>query len=121
MTFRERHQVDPTAGCWIWLGTIAPNGYGHKWINGRVTSAHRAYFIHFRGEPHESSHIDHLCRNTRCVNPAHLEEVTPSENHRRGDAGKLTSEQVTEIRRLYAMGGTSHRKLAKQFGVSNMH
>lgn len=29
--------------------------------------------------------LDHLCRNTGCVNVAHLEEVTRSENLNRGD------------------------------------
>lgn len=30
------------------------------------------------------THIDHLCRNRRCVNPTHMEVVTPNENWRRG-------------------------------------
>lgn len=31
--------------------------------------------------------IDHLCRNPQCVNPMHLEPVTPEENTRRGIGG----------------------------------
>src|SRR5690606_34662377 len=27
--------------------------------------------------------VDHLCENTSCVNPAHLEAVTPEEHRRR--------------------------------------
>lgn len=31
--------------------------------------------------------IDHVCGNSLCVNPAHLEPVTPHENRRRGPGG----------------------------------
>lgn len=38
---------------------------------------------------------------------------------RRGAKAKLTWEDVREIRRLYAQGGTTYRRLAARFGVSS--
>lgn len=63
--------------CWTWQGTISPGGYGrYASVNGRSRFAHRlAYEPIPDGLP-----LDHLCRNTRCVNPVHLEPVTTREN-----------------------------------------
>jgi len=81
-------QPDPDA-CWIWLGSLTSGGYGrfHKCrINGKsiVVRAHRfAYELMVDVIP-EGLEPDHLCRNLRCVNPAHIELVTHAVNVQRG-------------------------------------
>jgi hypothetical protein len=72
-------------GCWHWAGTMGSNGYGVLSVGSRASiGAHRAVWEALRSPIPAGLHIDHLCRNQRCVNPDHLEPVTPRVNILRG-------------------------------------
>jgi len=77
--YLSRRDIDPTTGCWNYTGTVAANGYG-KILQ---TTAHRWFYLRLVGPIPVGLQLDHLCRNTKCVNPAHLEPVTHRENMRR--------------------------------------
>lgn len=78
-------------GCWLWTGARLPAGYGLLGTpKGMSRLAHRISYEIFVGPIPAGLNIDHLCRNTSCVNPAHLEPVTQRENVARGDAGLAT-------------------------------
>lgn len=47
--------------------------------------AHRFSYEILVGPIPEGMELDHLCKNRRCVNPAHLEPVTHHENLIRGN------------------------------------
>ena len=76
-------------GCWVWKGTVVDRGYGHFYADSKAVRAHRWSYQHFVGPIPEGLVLDHLCRNTLCVNPSHLEPVTSAENARRGKCGVL--------------------------------
>lgn len=107
--------------CWIWQRSIARHGYGQLQPDGRKgrnVGAHRIYYEMAKGPIPEGLHIDHLCRVPACVNPGHLEAVTPAENRRRSPHTRLTAEDVVEMRRLHAAGLATARQLAQRYGIS---
>lgn len=75
----DRIFPEPNSGCWIWMGTVS-NNYGVY----RSERAHRVVYKALSGPIPDGLVLDHLCRNTFCVNPSHLEPVTPRENVLRG-------------------------------------
>lgn len=73
-------------GCWLWTGAYEGlDGYGGVWVPslGKVVKTHRVAWELAHGPIPDGAHVDHLCRVKRCVNPEHLEPVTPSVNAQR--------------------------------------
>lgn len=75
----------PMSGCWLWIGAVNHRGYGTISIRRTANGAHRYAYERLVGEIPAGFHLDHRCRVRCCVNPAHLEPVTPRENLMRGD------------------------------------
>lgn len=90
----EKVRVDPETGCWVWQGARSGKGwdqgggYSAFYFEGRVTSGHRASYVIHRGPIPDGLTIDHLCCNTLCVNPTHLEPVTMAVNNARSAIGR---------------------------------
>lgn len=81
--FEQFIEPEPMSGCWLWSSSITPDGYGLFWFHGSAKRAPRLSFEHFKGPIADGLELDHRCRTTGCVNPAHLEAVTGAVNRRR--------------------------------------
>src|SRR5690348_1907218 len=87
--------------CWTWQATQT-NGYGQFKIDGKQRYAHRVSYELTVGPIPDGLQIDHLCRNRACVNPAHMEPVTPRVNTLRGIGGAAARAARTHCPRGHA-------------------
>jgi len=77
-------------GCWVWQNACNNKGYGQVGVGGKVCSTHRVAYELLVGPIPAGLHIDHLCRNRACCNPAHLEPVTNKVNSERSERATKT-------------------------------
>ncbi len=88
--FIGKIKKDNNTGCWNWISKNG--GYGTFSAHGKPVPAHRFSYEYHREKIPKGMVVDHLCKNTSCVNPDHLEIVTQSENLLRGNT--LTAENA---------------------------
>lgn len=94
------NKVNADGVCWEWMGASRsgkPGGYGAFNAGGKMVSSHRFAYEDLVGPIPEGLIIDHLCKNKPCVNPDHLEPVTPGENIRRGALPFIAKERGRKV------------------------
>jgi hypothetical protein len=120
------------AGCW--LKPVNDSGYPRVSLYKEGTKqqfhVHRLVaeaFIPNQGNLPEVNHINGLKDDNRVEN---LEWCTSAQNTRhnillgktqrgrKAHFNKLTEDQVRELRKRYSDGGTTHRSLAKDYGIA---
>ena len=84
LKFCLRTNFRKTRECWEWTGAKCSAGYGYFQFNKQAYRAARLALMLVLGIKSTPLVTDHLCRNTKCVNPNHLEFVTQRENVLRG-------------------------------------
>ena len=109
-------------GCWEWKSSLDRNGYGvfsekNVSTGGKMKRyfAHRLVYEFLVGPIPEGLVIDHLCRNSRCVRPDHLEPVSQGENVRRGNIA-----ESAKSRREARLVAVTHCKYGHEYAVEGV-
>lgn len=92
--FRAR-LIMTDSGCIVWTGATDANGYGV--VNSVYFPSilvHRVAWWLAGRELIPGMTLDHGCRNHRCANVDHLEQVTIAENVRRGESGRFNARKT---------------------------
>jgi hypothetical protein len=115
-TLHAAYEIDFVTGCWVWQRARDKKGYGFVRVSGRNRRAHRVLYEQAKGPIPEGLQLDHLCRNTSCVNPNHLEPVTNIENRHRGYRHRY-GHLVSDVRRRHSEGA-SINALSREFAMN---
>ena len=101
------------APCWIWTAGLQ-HGYGCFWSGSiKTRRAHRIAYEAQCGPLSPGLVLDHLCRERRCVNPAHLEVVTDRENILRGEGTGARFARRTHCKRGHELPEADRGKPCK--------
>lgn len=101
LTRLMRRTVYEANGCLTWHGKRDAQGYGRIEVRtgpgeGRTAQTHRVAYEALVGPIPDGLQLDHLCRNTGCWRPDHLEPVTCRENLLRGNTFQARNASKTQ-------------------------
>lgn len=119
-------KVEKTESCWNWKAWSDKKGYGYIKIDGEKVAAYRFAYEWFVGKIPKGLYMDHLCRNTSCVNPEHLEPVTNGENTLRGVGITAINARKTHCKRGHKFTenntylNSDKRRVCRQCGKERM-
>lgn len=127
--FYSKFKINEDNGCWEWMATKFPNGYGCFKLNRKSVGAHRVSYEIHNGKINKNMVICHHCDNPSCVNPEHLFVGTQKENlldrklkgrsveGNKNGRCKLSDKDILAIKRLLAEK-IDQRDIAKSYGVA---
>ena len=94
-------KVEKSPDCWRWTGAVNDTSpYGKFSLrHGKMVYSHRYAWEEIHGAIAEGLTVDHLCANTLCVNPDHMELVPLATNIARGRSASAVNARKTHCKR----------------------
>lgn len=123
-SFWARVTDNPETGCREWQGATDSRGYGvlcFTAITGsnQTIRAHRAAWALTHGSLPDSGHIHHTCENKRCVNPDHLQLLTPRQHLRAHNGDTCAAGHGPAHWRIRASGSRFCRECDRQRQIAH--
>lgn len=91
--------------CWTWKAGLDSDGYGAFWFDGKTLSASRFSLSLIGTDIPLGMQPDHLCKVKKCINPSHLEVVTPRQNVLRTDSPPALNARKTHCSNGHPLSG----------------
>lgn len=81
--FWDKVTFSDLEGCWLWTACCDRDGYGQFRNRKKTVYAHRFSYEQHHGQIPVGFEVNHVCRIKSCVNPNHLEMLTPEEHQKK--------------------------------------
>jgi hypothetical protein len=128
--FENLISMEPTTGCWLWMGRWGKTGlYGQFKIGRKNCKAHRVAYELYVEPIAEGKCVLHHCDTPPCCNPKHLFLGTSKDNVHdcikkgrkpigvNASGVKITEEQVRAIRK----DTDSEHVMGLKYGIAGSH
>jgi hypothetical protein len=99
-------------GCWVWLWSREPKGYGILRNGDQMDRAHRVYWERTHGPIPAGMELHHTCENKPCVNPGHLELLTSGEHAEESWTQQRRAEQAQRMKAIQPLGARAKQRSA---------
>lgn len=97
-TLESRYSVNKDTGCWEHsICTLAVNGDMILSVDGKRVSPRRFLWEKKHGTISGMQVLRDNCLNPKCINPDHMELLTPYESNQRNKTTKITPDKIKEM------------------------